>query len=133
MEKGTKKRSKPSVLSRDPYKRRPESEMLRIVTEVHSGRIGKRAACQKYGVNRNTLAKFIRKLSVRTLGNALSTELLSNMTESQRLQLLEKKVKELSRALEQAKLKSASLETMIKVAEEELHIKIRKKRGAKQL
>ena len=49
-----KKRYKPSVLSRDPYKRRLESEMIKIVTEVNSGMIGKRAACLKYGVNRNT-------------------------------------------------------------------------------
>jgi transposase-like protein len=126
------KKYRPSVLSREPYKRRSESEMIRIVKEVNSGIIGKRAACSKYGVNRNTLALFIRRFSVRTLGNELSTQLLANMTENQKMNLLERKVKELTKILDDAKLKNASLETMIQVAEDDLHIKIRKKRGTKQ-
>jgi hypothetical protein len=128
-----KKKCKRSVRSRDPYKRRPESEMIKIVTEVNSGMIGKRAACLKYGVNRNTLALFIRKFTMRTLSYELSTQLLSHMTEDQKLYLLEKKIKDLTKSLDQAKLKNDSLEIMIKVAEEDLHIKIRKKRGTKQL
>ena len=87
-----KKRYKPSVLSRDPYKRREASEMVKIVAEVNSGIIGKRAACARYGVNRNTLALFIRKFTMRALGNELSTQLLSNMTENQKVNLLEKKI-----------------------------------------
>ena len=54
------------------------------------------------------------------------------MTDNQKLILLEKKVKELTKSLDYANLKKDSLETMIKVAEEDLHIKIRKKRGTKQ-
>ena len=132
MTENTKKKCKPSVLSRDPYKRRTETEMIKIVTEVNNGLIGKRAACSKYGVNRNTLALFIKKFSVRTLGTEISTQLLANMTDNQKVILLEKKVKELTRSLDYANLKNDSLETMIKVAEEDLHIKIRKKRGTKQ-
>lgn len=132
MKQKIEKRYRPSVLSRDPYKRRSEAEMIRIVKEVNSGIIAKRAACEKYGVNRNTLALFIRRYSVRTLGNDLSTQLLANMTENQKMNLLERKVKELTKILEDAKLKNASLETMIQIAEEDLHIKIRKKRGTKQ-
>ena len=132
MTENTKKKCKPSVLSRDPYKRRTEAEMIKIVTEVNNGLIGKRAACSKYGVNRNTLALFIKKFSVRTLGTEISTQLLANMTDNQKLILLEKKVKELTKSLDYANLKKDSLETMIKVAEEDLHIKIRKKRGTKQ-
>ena len=70
---------------------------------------------------------------MRTLGYELSTQLLSHMTEDQKLYLLEKKIKDLTKSLDHAKLKSDSLEIMIKVAEEDLHIKIRKKRGTKQL
>ena len=106
--------------------------MIKIVSEVNSGVIGKRAACKRYGLNRNTLARFIKEFSVRTLGNELSTQLLASMTDDQKLNLLEKKVKELTNALDHAKLKNHSLEMMIKVAEEDLHIKIRKKRGTKQ-
>ena len=106
--------------------------MIKIVVEVNSGIIGKRAACRKYGLNRNTLAHFIREYSVRNLGYELSTQLLSGMTTDQQTKAVEKKVKELTKALELAKLKIDGLETMIKVAEEDLHIKIRKKRGTKQ-
>jgi hypothetical protein len=45
--------------SRDPYFRRTEGEMIKIVKEIESGLISIRAACFKYGLCRNTL-----KLSV---------------------------------------------------------------------
>jgi len=130
-EKGLKKK-KASILSVSPYQRRKESEMIKIVKEINSGMIAKRAACIKYGLNRNTLAHFIREYSVRNLGDELSDQLLSNMTAGQQSIAVEKKVKALTKALELARLKIDGLETMIKVAEEDLHIKIRKKRGTKQ-
>ena len=126
------KKQKENLLSRDPYKRREESEKVKIVTEVNGGLISKRAACKKYGLNRNTLASFISKFSVRNLGDELSTQLLAGMSDDKKYALLEKKVKELTRALENARLKNDSLETLIKAAEEDLHIKIKKKRGTKQ-
>jgi hypothetical protein len=128
-----KKKSKPSVLSSAPYKRRSESEMIKIVTEIQSGILKKREACRKYGLNRNTLVHWMHRLSVKTVQLDAPNELLCSMTEKQQDRALHKKIKELTKALEQAKLKAESLETMIKVAEEELHIKIRKKRGTKQL
>ena len=131
MEK-TRKKYRPSVISSNPYKRRPESEMIKILTEIHSGQISKRGACEKYGINRNTMALFIRKFSLRTLGQNISNQFLSDMPEENKTALLEKKIKELVKQLEHAKLKNASLETMIKVAEEDLHIRIKKKRGTKQ-
>lgn len=127
-----KKKCRPSVISRNPYKRKPEAEMLKILTEIHSGLISKRSACEKYGINRNTMALFIRRFSVRTLGQNVSTQILSTMPEEKISGLLERKVKELSRQPENAQLKNDSLELMIRVAEEDLHIKIRKKRGTKQ-
>lgn len=127
-----KKKSKPSLLSSAPYKRRSEAEMIKIVREIQAGVLKKREACRKYGLNRNTLVNWMRRLSVRTLQQDGPDELLLPMTEKQHDRALQQKIKELTRALEQAHLKTESLETMIKVAEEELHIKIRKKRGTKQ-
>lgn len=127
-----KKKYRASVLSSNPYRRRPESEMLKILTEIHSGRISKRAACEKHGINRNTMALFIKKFSLRTLGQNISNHLLSNMPEENKTALLEKKIKELTKQLEHAKLKNESLETMIRVAEQDFHIRIKKKRGTKQ-
>jgi hypothetical protein len=55
------------------------------------------------------------------------------MNDDQRNMALHKKVQELTKNLEYAKLKIIALDTLIKVAEEDLNIKIRKKRGTKQL
>jgi len=132
MKEKTKKRIRSHTLSRDPYKRRDESEMIRVVRDIQSGLLGIRASCRKYGICRRTLQCWITRLSVRTLGDELSNKLLSSMTDDQQSKALVKKVKELTKALEQSRLKIDSLETMIKVAEEALHIKIRKKRGTKQ-
>jgi len=46
---------------------------------------------------------------------------------------LNRKIRELTKDLEYAKLKIIGLETMIKVVEDDLDIKIRKKPGTKQL
>jgi transposase len=55
-----------------------------------------------------------------------------NMIEKQGSKFLLDKIQSLTKALEQAQLKNVMLETMIEVAESELSIKIRKKRGTKQ-
>lgn len=106
--------------------------MIKIIREIQAGVFKKKEACRKYGLNRNTLVNWIRRLSVRTLQQDEPGELILSMTEKLHDRALHQKIKELTRALEQAHLKTESLETMIKVAEEELQIKIRKKRGTKQ-
>jgi hypothetical protein len=55
------------------------------------------------------------------------------MNDDKKDSALNLKIRELTKDLEYAKLKIISLETMIKVAEDDLHIKIRKKPGTKQL
>jgi hypothetical protein len=132
MAQKAKKKSKPSLLSSTPYKRRSEAEMTKIIREIQTGVLKKKEACRKYGLNRNTLVNWMRRLSVRTLPQDGRDELILSMTEKQQDRALHQKIKELTRALEQAHLKAESLETMIKVAEEELHIKFRKKRGTRQ-
>ena len=52
--------------------------------------------------------------------------------EKQEKGALERRVKELEKALEQAKFKNIAIETMIDIAEEQLKISIRKKSGPKQ-
>jgi hypothetical protein len=118
--------------SRDPYFRRTEGEMIKIVKEIESGLISIRAACFKYGLCRNTLKLFITNFSIRTLGYDYSTQTRSRMNDSQKESVLNKKIQQLTKELEYAKLKIISLETMITVAEDDLKIKIRKKRGTKQ-
>ena|ERR1035437_4817775 len=72
-------------------------------------------------------------LCIRTLGDEFSNQILSRMNDDQKESALNKKIQQLTKDLEYAKLKIISLETMITVAENDLKIKIRKKRGTKQL
>ncbi|HEY4287995.1 MAG TPA: hypothetical protein VGN00_12910 [Puia sp.] len=127
-----KKKHRPSPLSKNPHVRRSESEIKGIIEEIASGSIGIRAACMKHGLNRNTLKLWMTKLSVRTLRDNRKQVILSSMEEDQREKDNKNEVKRLSKALEYAKLRILSLETMIKVTEEDLQIKIREKPGTKQ-
>ncbi|KQM74815.1 hypothetical protein ASE74_02210 [Pedobacter sp. Leaf216] len=54
------------------------------------------------------------------------------MDKNQETKLLKKKIDELTKALADAQLRNVGLETMIEVAESELKINIRKKRGTKR-
>jgi hypothetical protein len=127
------KKSKLSPKSSQPYKRRSESQMAEIIKEIHQKGLPKRTACIKYGLNRNTLNLFILKQSTRDLSDNHSLDLLSTMNENQQNLALTKKIKELTSELEKSQLKVIILETVIKVAEDDLKIKIRKKSGTKQL
>lgn len=124
-----KKGSKPSPKNGQLYKRRSEAEMLQIVKEIHENELPKKTACRKYGVNRNTLKLFTLKQSTKELLENDSLDLLSSMNENQQHLALTKKIKELSSALAKSELKVTTLETLIKVAEDDLKIKIRKKFG----
>ena len=73
------------------------------------------------------------KLSMRTFEKKLPQKVLSSMNDDQIAKALSQKIQELTKDLEYAKLKILGLETMIKVAEEDLNIKIKKKSGTKQL
>jgi hypothetical protein len=64
MEIKAKLRVKLEPKSREPYKRRTDAEMIKIVQEIQSGLIGIKTACFKYGLCRNTLKLFITKLSI---------------------------------------------------------------------
>ncbi len=74
--------------------------MIKIIQEIRRGIIGIRAACRKYGLCRKTLRHWIIRLSVRNLGNELSTQVLSGMTDDEKSYAADKKIKELTKALE---------------------------------
>ena len=118
---------------RKPYERLALLEKRKIVQEIHSGLIGQRAAARKYGLNRKTIATWLTDYSVVNLKpKEIAQEAISSMTENAKTKLLARQVQELTKALENARLKISSLETLIEVSEEELHIKIRKKPGTKR-
>lgn len=109
-----------------------EEFQLKVAKEVRDGLIGLRAAAFKYGVTRNSIRSWLNKHSIVTLDKSLDTQMDLPMDEIEANKLLLKRVQDLEKALEKSKLEVSSLKTMIEVAEEELNIKIRKKRGSKQ-
>jgi hypothetical protein len=103
-----------------------------LVREIVSGRMTQKEALDKFdfGVKKGytLLFEWIRRYSPSI---PVTLPLMSEK-ERQKLELLQKQVKELEKQLENAQMKNVALETMIDVAEEQLKIKIRKKSGPKQ-
>jgi transposase-like protein len=126
-----KQKSQPSPLSKVPWKRRSKEEMELIIGQIRSGSISIWGACKKHGLNRNTLKLWMTRLSVGSLRDKKHT-MLSSKEEDKKAQEYKQQVRQLEKALEYANLKILGLETMIKVTEEDLQIKIRKKPGTKR-
>jgi transposase-like protein len=108
-----------------------EETKIKIVSEVNNGLLSERAAGRKYGLPKSTIGKWRDKHNLATLLSPKTQDGPLAMDEPKESKLLKKKI-ELTRALADAQLKNVALETMIEVAESELKIKIRKKRGTKQ-
>lgn len=126
-----KQKSQPSPLSRVPWKRRSKQEMELIIGQIQSGSISIWGACKKHGLNRNTLKLWMTRLSVGSLRDKKHL-VLSSKEEDKKAQEYKQQIRQLEKALEYANLKILGLETMIKVTEEDLQIKIRKKPGTKR-
>ncbi|MCO5936131.1 hypothetical protein NAF17_11330 [Mucilaginibacter sp. RB4R14] len=127
-----RKKKAAAVVRRKPFDKVEEQTKIKIVEEIKTGMISCLGASRKYRVSRNTIKAWAGKLNLTTLLNVNNTSALPGMTQSQESKLLFKKIHELTKALELSQLKNLALETMIEVAESDLHIKIRKKRGTKQ-
>lgn len=102
-----------------------------------------RALAEKYHVSRSTINKWVlvyqginniprshKQLSYDLQQKTLGKK--SNGPTEHKQNELEKRLALLEKQLEHEKLKSYALDTMITVAEKELHIDIRKKHGTKQ-
>lgn len=105
--------------------------MERIIEQIQSGSISTLGACKKHGINRNTLKLWMTRLQVGSLVDKTHT-VLSRKEVDKKAQEYKQQIRQLEKALEYAKLKILGLETMIKVSEEDLQIKIRKKPGTKR-
>lgn len=101
-----------------------------IGREIESKQISIEEAKVKYQLH--ICERSIRDWAARYgLGKELSLPPMT-LAEKQEKLALEKRVKELEKALEIAKFKNIAIETMIDIAEEQLKISIRKKSGPKQ-
>lgn len=116
-----------------PRRSYDEKIKLRVVHEITAGLLSNRAAAKKYVINRKTVDSWITSQSHNNFRPMeLAKNAMVDIKEDSKVRILAKQVMDLSKELEKAKLKISGLETIIKVSEQDLQIKIIKKPGAKQ-
>lgn len=97
--------------------------------EIEQGKLSYKEAKERFSLNsEKTIWGWVQQYGV---GKELSLAIMTPQEKQEKV-LLEKRIKELEKALEYAKLKNIAVETMIDVAEEQFRISIRKKAGPKQ-
>jgi len=100
-----------------------------VVQEVESGRITQCQVSRKYGIlGHSTILKWCRKYG-KTPKMSEARVLHDNKFELMRQA---NEIKALKQELEESRFKNMVLETLVDVAERELHVPIRKKFGAKR-
>ena len=112
--------------------RHSASERAKAVREIRSGFLTIAQAMIKYQVRKKkTIQNWIKENS-SDLVVTIPPPILMSEKEQEELKAIQERCKALESALSNANLKIAGLETLIDVAEKELHIEIRKKSGTKQ-
>ncbi len=110
-----------------------EAFKVQIVREVEDRKITQVEANRRYGIlGHSTILKWCRKYG--RLGYTRNRGTGKMVMEEKDIELLQlrNEVRELKQELETARIKNVVLETLVDVAERELHIPIRKKYGAKR-
>lgn len=101
-----------------------------VVGEVERGSISQSEANRRYGIlGHSTILKWCRKYGAISSSSRRGATMEEHERELLRLQ---NEVKALKQELEDARFKNVVLETLVDIAERELHVPIRKKYGAKQ-
>lgn len=106
---------------------------LRVIEEVLSGDLSKEQAQRKHGIRgKSAILNWMRKFGLSE--QIRLPDNFERMKEEEEIdkESLNKRIKELERDLEDAKLKAEGYSRMIDIAERELKIKIRKKSSTKQ-
>ena len=111
-------------------------EKMAIIQEYLTTTISMNQMTKKYHIGHETIPKWMRIFGIPMPNEVPVKKYMLQDKESKEtpvsLASLEARLKELQTELDREKLKNLALTTMIEVAEEELHINIRKKAGAKQ-
>jgi len=106
---------------------------LQVVEEILKGELTKEEARRKYGLRgKSTVLNWMRKFDVSGCRQIPESFTIMKEEESLNKSDLQKRIKELERALADAKLKAEGYSHMIDIAERELKIRIRKKSSTKQ-
>ena len=91
---------------------------------------------RKYNIGHSSIPRWMDNFGIPMPERVLPSNVMVQQNEKQTsaitVESLENQLKSLQAELEREKLRNLALNTMIDVAEEELHIDIRKKAGAKQ-
>ncbi len=104
-----------------------------VVGEVETGRIRQSEANRRYGIlGHSTILKWCRKYGRLKFKRSSGTKRMVMEERDIELLRLRNEIHELKQELEAARIKNVVLETLVDVAERELHIPIRKKYGAKR-
>lgn len=106
---------------------------LQVVEEILKGQITKEQARRKYGLrSKSGVLNWMRKFGVSGCRQMPDSFKSMKEEESTNKSDLQKRIKELERALEDARIKAEGYSRMIDIAERELKITIRKKPSTKQ-
>ena len=116
-----------------------EEMRLKVVEQVLSGSISMSEAQRRYKIGGNcTISRWISKFMSRNNPNvnheqpAMIRKLSKDGDQHDEIARLKDKIKQLEDQLEYEKLRSEAYETMIRIAEKEFKLPIKKKFGAKQ-
>jgi len=103
-----------------------------IVREIESGRITIRQAVELFNFQSKNPIALLKNWQKRYAPQIVLSLPVMSEKEKQRLELLQRRIKELEKQLEDVQMKNIALETLIDVAEEQLNVPIRKKAGPRQ-
>jgi hypothetical protein len=109
-----------------------KAERRWIVREIQSGRLTIADARERFYFSSKNPDSLIRTWMQRYSSDVLLTLPIMTEKERQKVESLQKQLRELEKQLEYAQMKNVALETMIDLAEDQLKIVIRKKSGPKQ-
>jgi hypothetical protein len=103
-----------------------------LVRELDAGRITINDAIKEFNFNPLNARQLISGWRKKYASDIALTLPVMTEKERQKLEALQKQLKQMEKQLENAQMKNIALETMIDVAEDQLKISIRKKSGPKQ-
>ena len=110
-----------------------EAFKMHVVREVEEGKITQVEASRRYGIlGHSTILKWCRKYGRLKFTRSSGAKRMVMEEKDIEVLRLRNEVRELKQELEAARIKNVVLETLVDVAERELHIPIRKKYGAKR-
>lgn len=113
------------------YPVRTKKQAVQMVT---AGLLSEQDACQKFRISLKLLHQWQRWYHQYFLQPLLNSKTMAKkkLTDQEKIEQLQKQLEESQQQLKYEKLRSKALDKMIDIAEEDLNISIRKKRGAGQ-